>query len=164
MITGEAVPVRKSAGDSVIGGTINVSGALWLRVRALGADSAVHRIMKLVCEAQMRRPKVNPHPHPHSHPHPHPHPHPHSHQAAPRDLVGLALAEHAAEVEEGLALGLMAAPMHSRSEYTSHPARRPHQRPRCCTAQNPQTRTPRASLDSTQARTRTTLVTPSAVC
>ena len=92
MITGEAVPVRKSAGDSVIGGTINVSGALWLRVRALGADSAVHRIMKLVCEAQMRRPKVNPHPHPHSHPHPHPHshphhyhphPHPHPHQVPP---------------------------------------------------------------------------------
>jgi Cu2+-exporting ATPase len=53
MITGESEPVTKSAGDEVIGGTVNEGGgSLRVRVQALGEDTALAGIMRLVKEAQ----------------------------------------------------------------------------------------------------------------
>ena len=55
MITGESRPVRKQAGDTVIGGTINGEGSLRVRVTATGDDTALAGVMRLVEEAQMSK-------------------------------------------------------------------------------------------------------------
>jgi len=52
MITGESKPVEKSEGDEVIGGTINGDGSLRVRVTAIGDETALAGIMRLVEEAQ----------------------------------------------------------------------------------------------------------------
>ena len=52
MLTGESVPVVKRAGDSVFGATLNGSGVLRIEATAVGADSALARIIRLVEEAQ----------------------------------------------------------------------------------------------------------------
>ena len=52
MITGESIPVEKSIGDTVIGSTINRSGALKFRATNVGADTALARIIELVENAQ----------------------------------------------------------------------------------------------------------------
>jgi Au+-exporting ATPase len=52
MITGEPVPVRKEQGDAVVGGTVNQAGALVVRVSAVGADTVLSRIVRLVEDAQ----------------------------------------------------------------------------------------------------------------
>lgn len=52
MLTGESLPVSKSAGDAVIGGTINKSGMIRYRATRIGADTALAQIVKLVQEAQ----------------------------------------------------------------------------------------------------------------
>jgi Cu+-exporting ATPase len=52
MLTGESVPVTKRPGDDVFGATINTTGVLQLRATAVGADSALARIIKLVEDAQ----------------------------------------------------------------------------------------------------------------
>jgi P-type Cu+ transporter len=55
MLTGESLPVTKSAGDTVIGGTINRTGAFRYRATRLGADSVLAQIVKLMREAQGSR-------------------------------------------------------------------------------------------------------------
>ncbi|WP_349292049.1 copper-translocating P-type ATPase [Halobacterium wangiae] len=52
MITGESRPVSKAPGDDVVGGTINGDGSLRVRITAVGEDSALAGIMRLVEEAQ----------------------------------------------------------------------------------------------------------------
>jgi cation-transporting ATPase V/Cu+-exporting ATPase len=52
MLTGESVPVDKKPGDRVSGATINTEGALTMRATAVGADTALARIVRLVEEAQ----------------------------------------------------------------------------------------------------------------
>lgn len=52
-ITGESMPVEKSAGDEVIGATINTSGLLKIRASKVGADTVLSKIVQLVEEAQM---------------------------------------------------------------------------------------------------------------
>lgn len=52
MITGESMPVEKKAGDEVIGGTINKTGAFKFRAIRVGKDTALSQIIKLVEEAQ----------------------------------------------------------------------------------------------------------------
>jgi len=52
MITGESIPVEKKEGDKVIGGTINLSGSFNFRVSAIGKNSVLGQIIKLVEEAQ----------------------------------------------------------------------------------------------------------------
>jgi P-type Cu+ transporter len=55
MLTGESLPVEKEAGDTVIGGTINRTGAFRYRATRLGADSVLSRIVTLMREAQGSR-------------------------------------------------------------------------------------------------------------
>ncbi|HEX6576100.1 MAG TPA: heavy metal translocating P-type ATPase, partial [Gemmatimonadaceae bacterium] len=55
MLTGESLPVAKKPGDTVIGGTINRTGAFRYRATTLGADSVLARIVKLMRDAQGSR-------------------------------------------------------------------------------------------------------------
>ncbi len=50
-ISGESVPVEKSEGDGIIGGTVNRSGYVVARVTAVGGDSMLAKIVKLVEDA-----------------------------------------------------------------------------------------------------------------
>ncbi|GHF63338.1 copper-translocating P-type ATPase [Deinococcus metalli] len=52
MITGEPVPVAKTAGVRVTGGTVNQNGAFNFRATAVGSDTALSRIVQLVQNAQ----------------------------------------------------------------------------------------------------------------
>ncbi|MDX1436070.1 MAG: copper-translocating P-type ATPase [Anaerolineales bacterium] len=52
MITGESKPVKKQPGNQVIGGTINGDGSLRVQVTAIGDDTALAGIMRLVEQAQ----------------------------------------------------------------------------------------------------------------
>lgn len=55
MISGEPVPVAKTAGGKVIGGTVNQTGAFNFRATAVGADTALSRIVQMVQNAQTSR-------------------------------------------------------------------------------------------------------------
>ena len=52
MITGESLPVKKKTGNTVIGATINKTGAFKFRATKIGADTALAQIVKLVQAAQ----------------------------------------------------------------------------------------------------------------
>jgi len=52
MLTGEPLPIDKALGDKVTGGTINVEGLLRIEAAAVGKDTALARIIRLVQEAQ----------------------------------------------------------------------------------------------------------------
>ena len=52
MVTGESMPVTKRPGDKLIGATINKQGTLRARATAVGSDTALAQIVKLVQEAQ----------------------------------------------------------------------------------------------------------------
>jgi P-type Cu+ transporter len=52
MLTGESLPVEKAAGDVVIGATLNRTGSLVVRVRAVGQDTTLAQIVRLVEDAQ----------------------------------------------------------------------------------------------------------------
>ncbi len=54
-VSGESVPVAKTAGDIVFAGTVNGSAALRIRVTAAAADNMIARIVRLVEEAQESR-------------------------------------------------------------------------------------------------------------
>ena len=58
MLTGESLPVEKRAGDRVAGATVNQSGALTVRATAVGRDTALEQIVRLVEEAQAGRSPV----------------------------------------------------------------------------------------------------------
>lgn len=58
LITGESLPVEKHAGDKVIGGSINGSGLLRVETIAVGAQSALARIIALVESAQAKKAPV----------------------------------------------------------------------------------------------------------
>lgn len=55
MVTGESMPVEKEAGDKVIGGTVNQTGALVMRAEKVGSDTMLSRIVTMVAEAQRSR-------------------------------------------------------------------------------------------------------------
>ncbi|MDM9559400.1 heavy metal translocating P-type ATPase [Bordetella petrii] len=52
MITGEPIPVEKTAGSAVVGGTVNQKGALTLRATAVGGQTMLAQIIRLVEQAQ----------------------------------------------------------------------------------------------------------------
>lgn len=52
MITGEPIPVEKEAGSRVVGGTINQKGALTLRATAVGGQTMLAQIIRMVEQAQ----------------------------------------------------------------------------------------------------------------
>lgn len=52
MITGEPIPVEKSLGSEVVGGTVNQKGALTLRATAVGGQTVLAQIIRLVEQAQ----------------------------------------------------------------------------------------------------------------
>jgi Cu+-exporting ATPase len=55
MLTGEPLPVAKAAGDAVVGGTVNTTGALRYRATSVGSASVLARIVKLMRDAQSSR-------------------------------------------------------------------------------------------------------------
>ncbi|HEX7657480.1 MAG TPA: copper-translocating P-type ATPase, partial [Sphingomonas sp.] len=55
MLTGEPAPVVKQADDPVTGGTVNTTGSLLIEARAVGADTVLARIVRMVAEAQRSR-------------------------------------------------------------------------------------------------------------
>jgi len=52
MMTGESLPVEKSIGDSVIGGTLNQTGSFRFRATRVGRDTMLSQMIKLIAEAQ----------------------------------------------------------------------------------------------------------------
>ncbi|HEX9129258.1 MAG TPA: heavy metal translocating P-type ATPase [Gemmatimonadaceae bacterium] len=55
MLTGEPLPVAKTIGGKVVGGTLNTTGAFRYRATSVGADSVLARIVKLMRDAQSSR-------------------------------------------------------------------------------------------------------------
>ena len=56
MLTGESLPVDKAPGSEVIGGSIGVNGSLYVRITRVGADTTLSKIIKIVEDAQGKRP------------------------------------------------------------------------------------------------------------
>lgn len=52
MLTGESLPVEKQVGDKVIGGSLNANGVITMQAKAVGQDTALAQIIKLVEDAQ----------------------------------------------------------------------------------------------------------------
>ncbi len=55
LVTGESMPVTKTDGDTVIGGTLNQTGALVVTAEKVGRDTMLARIVQMVAEAQRSR-------------------------------------------------------------------------------------------------------------
>ena len=55
LITGESLPVPKHVGDKVTGGAVNGEGLLLVKTRAIGAESTLARIVRLVESAQAKK-------------------------------------------------------------------------------------------------------------
>jgi len=57
-VTGEPIPVEKQEGDSVVGGSINGTGTLLVRVGAVGAESFLSRVVRQVEDARSLKPGI----------------------------------------------------------------------------------------------------------
>jgi len=55
LVTGESMPVTRSTGDKVIGGTINQTGSLVIRAKKVGSETMLARIVQMVADAQRSR-------------------------------------------------------------------------------------------------------------
>ena len=55
MITGESIPVEKTIGDRVTGGTINQTGSILMEAEKVGAETVLSRIVEMVAQAQRSR-------------------------------------------------------------------------------------------------------------
>ncbi len=59
MLTGESVPVEKSEGDEVIGGSVNFQGAVTVKVTHVGADTTLAKIVKMMEDAQGKKAPIS---------------------------------------------------------------------------------------------------------
>jgi len=59
MLTGESLPVEKTEGSGVIGGSISVSGALYIRVTRIGEDTTLAGIIRFVEDAQGKKAPIS---------------------------------------------------------------------------------------------------------
>ena len=55
MVTGEPIPVEKSAGEKLIGATVNGTGSLMMKAEKVGSDTLLSQIVRMVAEAQRSR-------------------------------------------------------------------------------------------------------------
>ena len=55
MISGEPIPVEKTTGDDLVGGTVNGTGSLIMEVTQVGDDTLLSQIVRMVAEAQRSR-------------------------------------------------------------------------------------------------------------
>ena len=55
LVTGESMPVTKTVGDKVIGGTLNQTGGFVMRAEKVGRDTVLSRIVEMVASAQRSR-------------------------------------------------------------------------------------------------------------
>ncbi|MDT8273015.1 MAG: copper-translocating P-type ATPase [Desulfomonilia bacterium] len=55
MLTGEAIPVEKEPGSSLVGATINESGTLLMKAEKVGAETVLAQIIRMVSQAQRSR-------------------------------------------------------------------------------------------------------------
>ena len=58
MISGEPIPVEKTSGDRVVGGTVNGSGAFVMRAERIGSETLLAQIVQMVSEAQRSRARI----------------------------------------------------------------------------------------------------------
>jgi Cd2+/Zn2+-exporting ATPase len=54
-ITGESLPVDKTGGDEVFGGTTNLTGSMDIRVTKAGGETTLGRVQELILEAERTR-------------------------------------------------------------------------------------------------------------
>jgi Cu+-exporting ATPase len=59
MLTGESLPAEKTAGDTVIGGSMNLSGALYVEITRVGEDTTLSKIIRFVEEAQGKKAPIS---------------------------------------------------------------------------------------------------------
>jgi Cu+-exporting ATPase len=58
MVTGESLPVEKTNGDKVIGGTLNASGSFIMVTEKIGSETMLSRVVQMVADAQRSRPPI----------------------------------------------------------------------------------------------------------
>ena len=58
MVTGDSIPAEKSSGDEVIGGSINKSGYLIIKVTRVGEESFLHQVARQIEDARAMKPGI----------------------------------------------------------------------------------------------------------
>ncbi|MCI8454381.1 MAG: copper-translocating P-type ATPase [Lachnospiraceae bacterium] len=59
MLTGESIPVEKTAGDEVIGGSVNYNGAMEIEVLRVGGDTTLSKIVRMMEDAQGKKAPIS---------------------------------------------------------------------------------------------------------
>ena len=59
MLTGESIPVEKTIGDEVIGGSVNYNGAITAQVTHVGSDTTLAKIVKMMEDAQGKKAPIS---------------------------------------------------------------------------------------------------------